>query len=160
MPETSLMFSKMNSLIHLFVEMFTIPVTVFIFQPCTECLAGVPECLEVSELFGLTDLRKSCIKWVALLFITNCNVCQAGSVVQRIDNAIYQVDHYLVVSIADFVTLMHWIASLPRFQLFYTKCTFADGWQNTLIASWVARDLPLFQSSFRQKYWQKFKEAL
>lgn len=99
----------MNSLIHLFVEMFTIPVTVFIFQPCTECLAGVPECLEVSELFGLTDLRKSCIKWVALLFITNCNVCQAGSVVQRIDNAIYQIDHYLVVSIADFVTLMHWI---------------------------------------------------
>ena len=55
------MFSKLNWLIHLFVK-FTIPFAVVIFQPCAECLAGVPECLEVSELFSLPDLRKSCIK--------------------------------------------------------------------------------------------------
>ena len=48
--------------IHLSVEKLTISVAVFTFQPCSECLAGVPECLEVSELFGLADLRKSCLK--------------------------------------------------------------------------------------------------
>lgn len=37
-------------------------------KPCAECLTGVPECLEVSELFSLTELKKSCIKWMAKHF--------------------------------------------------------------------------------------------
>lgn len=37
-------------------------------KPCSECIPGVFECLEASELFSLAELKNSCIKWIAKHF--------------------------------------------------------------------------------------------
>ncbi|XP_068722832.1 BTB/POZ domain-containing protein 8-like [Montipora capricornis] len=37
-------------------------------KPCIDCVAGVFECLEASELFSLDDLKNSCIKWITKHF--------------------------------------------------------------------------------------------